>query len=72
MLWPVEELERRKGGEQKRGAEKEKGKGKRRRKEKGKKVRPSKQNQMQECGGLFDLDPHRLIDVAHFISLSKS
>lgn len=35
-------------------------------------VRLSKQNQMQECGGSFDLDPHRLIDVAHFISLSES
>lgn len=35
-------------------------------------VRLSKQNQMQECGGPFDLCPHRLIDVAHFISLSES
>lgn len=52
----------------KRGKEKEK-KGKERR---GKKVRLSKQNQMQECGGSFDLCPHRLIDVAHFISLSES
>lgn len=52
----------------KRGKEKEKkGEG-----EKGKKVRLSKQNQMQECGGSFDLCPHRLIDVAHFISLSES
>lgn len=32
----------------------------------------SKQNQMQECGGSFDLRPRRLIDVAHFISLSES
>ncbi len=39
---------------------------------KGEKVRLSKQNQMQECGGSFDLGPHRLIDVAHFISLSES
>lgn len=52
-----------------------KGEKKRRRKARekgGKKVRLSKQNQMQECGGSFDLCPHRLIDVAHFISLSES
>lgn len=49
-----------------------KGEKKRGRKERGKRVRLSKQNQMQECGGSFDLCPHRLIDVAHFISLSES
>lgn len=38
----------------------------------GRKVKLSKQNQMQECGGSFDLCPHGLIDVAHFISLSES
>lgn len=47
-------------------------KGEERRGRRGRKVRLSKQNQMQECGGLFDLCPHRLIDVAHFISLSES
>lgn len=49
----------------KRGKEKDKkGEGE------GGKVRLSKQNQMQECGGSFDLCPRRLIDVAHFIFLS--
>lgn len=38
----------------------------------GRKVKLSKQNQMQECGGSFDLCPRGLIDVAHFISLSES
>lgn len=55
-----------------RGKEKEK-KGEREEEEEGgRKVKLSKQNQMQECGGSFDLCPHRLIDVAHFISLSES
>lgn len=44
----------------------------RKEREKGGKVRLSKQNQMQECGGSFDLCPRRLIDVAHFIFLSES
>lgn len=38
----------------------------------GRKVKLSKQNQMQECGGSFDLCLRGLIDVAHFISLSES
>lgn len=65
-----EEKKQRENGRRirKRGKEKKKkGAG-----ERGKRVRLSKQNQMQECGGSFDLCPHRLIDVAHFISLSES
>lgn len=58
--------------EWKKNKKKGKRKGEERRERRGKKVRPSKQNQMQECGGSFDLGPHRLIDVAHFISLSES
>lgn len=61
------EKERKREWEKNKKGEKEK-----RRKERKKKERLSKQNQMQECGGPFDLGPHRLIDVAHFISLSES
>lgn len=68
MLWRLEEQKER-GKRERMGEEKKK----RGRKEmEKKKVRLSKQNQMQECGGSFDLCPHRLIDVAHFISLSES
>lgn len=59
----VEEYKKR-GGEKEKKGEGEAGGGR--------KVKLSKQNQMQECGGPFDLCPHGLIDVAHFISLSES
>lgn len=66
------EGERKEGENGRRIRKRGKRKGEKRRGRRGKKVRLSKQNQMQECGGSFDLCPHRLIDVAHFISLSES
>lgn len=64
--------EREREREWKKNKKRGKRKGEERRGRRGRKVRLSKQNQMQECGGSFDLCPHRLIDVAHFISLSES
>lgn len=72
MSWRIEEAEKRRREWEKNEKRGEKKKEKKGEGQGGKKVRLSKQNQMQECGGSFDLDPHRLIDVAHFISLSKS
>lgn len=72
MSWRIEEAEKRRREWEKNEKRGEKKKEKKGEGQGGKKVRLSKQNQMQECGGSFDLDSHRLIDVAHFISLSKS